>query len=180
MLVCLHRIPAGISHRLQQWCILYDALSPDLQGLGDAADVSLRAPETSTPLSAATTKRPPTLSVPFDRYAVREQTLGHGLLRTETKRLTGMMGHASLGPPGLPSTAVLSGRQVSVVSSTVGLSITPGMPATGKRSQPQSLCLAACCPVSRCMRNGRIVPYRLALAGKARHTDCHGSAVKGI
>jgi hypothetical protein len=28
--------------------------------------------------------------------------------------------------------------------------------------------------------DGRIVPYRLALAGKARHTDCHGSAVKGI
>lgn len=89
-----------------------------------------------------------------------------GVHPTATKRLTGVICHASLGPPSLPSFSVLSGRQVSVASSTVGLPIIQGMPATGKRSQPQNRCLAACRPVSRCLRMAASNPTDLPWRGR--------------
>ena len=102
----------------------------------------------------------------FLRRAVRLCTHGDEGLLTATKRLTGMICHASLRPPALPFPGGLLGRQVGVASSTVGLPIVPGMPATGKRSQPQSLCLAACCPVSSCLRVAASNPTDLPWRGR--------------
>ncbi len=53
-----------------------------------------------------------------------------------TKRLTGVVDHASLGPPGLPSFLIISVIKVGIDSSTVGFPIALGRPATEKRFQP--------------------------------------------
>jgi hypothetical protein len=114
----------------------------------------------------------------FLRRTVRLCTHGDELLPTATKRLTGMIGYASLGPPTLPFLVVLLGRQVGVASSTVGLPIVPGMPAMGKRSQPQSLCLAACRPVSSCLRVAASNPTDLPWRGRPGIlTAIHGQMI---
>jgi hypothetical protein len=95
-----------------------------------------------------------------------------------TKPLTGVMGHGSLVAPGLPSTLVLSGIQVSGEPSTIGLPIAPKDPSYGEAlpaSEPMPCCFLPGVPL---LADSGIAPRRLAVAGEAGHIRCHGPAVE--